>query len=69
MSLQVAIVGGGIVGASCAYYLSERGAHVTVLERAPAPASGSTAKSAAGLRHQISHPENVKMSLNSAKVF
>lgn len=67
--MHVAIVGGGIVGASCAYYLSERGAHVTVLERAPAPASGSTAKSAAGLRHQFSHPENVRMSLYSAKVF
>ena len=69
MSLHVAVVGAGIVGASCAYYLSVLGARVTVLERAPAPASGSTAKSAAGLRHQFSHPENVKMSLFSASVF
>ncbi len=27
------IVGGGIVGASCAYYLSEAGLRVTLLER------------------------------------
>lgn len=69
MPVHVCIIGAGIVGASCAYYLSDRGAAVTVLERAAHAATGSTAKSAAGLRHQFSHPENVKMSLYSANVF
>ncbi|HEX9769428.1 MAG TPA: FAD-binding oxidoreductase [Kiloniellales bacterium] len=32
-SADVVIVGGGIVGASCAYYLSEAGLRVTLLER------------------------------------
>lgn len=63
------IIGAGIVGASCAYYLSRRGAKVTILERHPQAAMGSTAKSAAGIRHQFSHPENVRMSLYSAGVF
>ncbi len=69
MALQVTIIGAGIVGSSCAYYLSVRGAEVTVLERAAQPAAGSTGKSAAGIRHQFSHPENVRMSLYSASVF
>jgi sarcosine oxidase, subunit beta len=67
--MNITIVGAGIVGASCAYYLARRGAKVTVVERANQPATGSTAKSAAGIRHQFSHPENVKMTLFSAKTF
>jgi sarcosine oxidase, subunit beta len=67
--MNITIIGAGIVGASCAYYLAKRGAKVTVLERANQPATGSTAKSAAGIRHQFSHPENVKMTLFSAKTF
>jgi sarcosine oxidase, subunit beta len=67
--MNITIIGAGIVGASCAYYLAKRAASVTVLERANQPATGSTAKSAAGIRHQFSHPENVKMTLFSAKTF
>ena len=67
--LKVSVIGAGIVGASCTYHLAARGAEVTVLERAPQPAGGATAKSAAGIRHGFSHPENVKMSLHSARAF
>jgi sarcosine oxidase, subunit beta len=67
--MNIMVIGAGIVGASCAYYLAKRGAKVTVLERASQPATGSTAKSAAGIRHQFTHPENVRMTLFSAKVF
>jgi sarcosine oxidase, subunit beta len=67
--MDITIIGAGIVGASCAYHLAKRGARVTVLDRANQPATGSTAKSAAGIRHQFTHPENVKMTLFSAKTF
>jgi sarcosine oxidase, subunit beta len=67
--VDITLIGAGIVGASCAYYLAKRGANVTVLEQANQPATGSTAKSAAGIRHQFTHSENVKMTLFSAKVF
>ncbi len=33
MSARVAVVGGGVVGVSCAYYLARRGADVVLLER------------------------------------
>jgi glycine/D-amino acid oxidase-like deaminating enzyme len=42
---QVVVVGAGILGASISRHLSLRGAHVSVLEAAPAPAAGATGKS------------------------
>jgi sarcosine oxidase, subunit beta len=68
-SPRVAVVGAGIVGASIAWYLAGRGFGVTVLERATQPATGSTGRSAAGLRHQFSLPSNVRFSLYSARRF
>lgn len=65
--MRVIVVGAGIVGASCAYHLARRGADVRVLERAAAPATGSTGRSAAGLRHQFSHPTNVRFTLASVE--
>lgn len=63
---QVVIVGAGIVGASVAYHLAARGCtDVVILEQADTEVTGSTARSAAGVRHQFSSEVNVRLSLYS----
>ncbi|HUG86717.1 MAG TPA: FAD-binding oxidoreductase [Euzebya sp.] len=62
---RVAIIGAGIIGASCAFHLASRGAEVTVVEREEGVAMGSTGRSAAGFRTQFSTPHNVELSLRS----
>jgi glycine/D-amino acid oxidase-like deaminating enzyme len=62
---RIVIVGGGIIGCLCAYYLRElghRGA-VTVLEPDPTYRFASTALSAASIRAQFATPVNVELSL------
>ncbi|MBL8987427.1 MAG: FAD-binding oxidoreductase [Gemmatimonadetes bacterium] len=60
---SVVIIGGGIVGASIACHLALRGHRdVTILERANSPATGSTARSAAGVRHQFNTAVNIQLS-------
>jgi glycine/D-amino acid oxidase-like deaminating enzyme len=45
---RIAVVGAAIAGASCAFFLADRGARVTLIERQH-PASGPTGKSSAQL--------------------
>ncbi|MFV9504618.1 MAG: NAD(P)/FAD-dependent oxidoreductase [Oscillochloridaceae bacterium umkhey_bin13] len=60
---QVVIIGAGVVGASIAYHLALRGCtDVLVLEKEEAEVSGSTARSAAGVRHQFSNATNILLS-------
>src|SRR5215469_13071234 len=62
-SPSVVIIGAGIVGASVAYHLSARGCtDVVVLEKADTEVTGSTARSAAGVRHQFAHEVNIRLS-------
>jgi len=66
---DVTVIGAGIVGAACAYRLAERGLKVGVLEQAAAPATGSTGKSAAGVRVQFSAATNILLSWHSIQEY
>lgn len=62
--MQVAIIGGGIMGVSAAFWLT-RGAEpprVTIIERDPSLATSSTMRSAASIRQQFGTPANIRAS-------
>ncbi|HET6936032.1 MAG TPA: FAD-dependent oxidoreductase [Candidatus Angelobacter sp.] len=65
-AFDVVIVGGGIVGSSIAWHLTEAGCKkVLVVERESAQGKGSTGKSMGGVRAQFSTAVNIQMSLYS----
>jgi len=67
---EIIIIGGGVVGASIAYHLTERGAKdVLILEREPQQGNGSTGKATGGVRAQFETDINIKMSLYSLDFF
>ena len=61
---DVVIVGGAVMGASCAYWLTrmQPGLRVLVIERDPSFARAATALSVASIRSQFSAPVNVAIS-------
>ncbi|HEX7735647.1 MAG TPA: FAD-dependent oxidoreductase [Ktedonobacteraceae bacterium] len=73
MSLRVRadaiVIGAGIMGASCAFHLSERGLRTAVLEAQPSPALGSTGHSAAGVRVQYTEEVNARISWESIQEY
>jgi glycine/D-amino acid oxidase-like deaminating enzyme len=62
--VDVAVIGGGVMGASAAYWLTrmQPGLSVTVYERDPSYAQAATALSAASIRQQFSTAVNVRIS-------
>ncbi|MFC5135236.1 MULTISPECIES: NAD(P)/FAD-dependent oxidoreductase [Haloferacaceae] len=66
--MDVLVVGGGVVGLSAAYSLSDRGADVTLVEKGSL-GNGSTARAAGGIRSQFSTRVNVELSLASKEVW
>ncbi|MCP5370448.1 MAG: FAD-binding oxidoreductase [Hyphomicrobiales bacterium] len=62
---DVVIAGGGVVGSAIAYFLAADPAFagtVAVVERDPSYQTGSTGRSAGGLRQQFSTPVNIRIS-------
>ncbi len=69
-SADVVIIGGGIVGSSIAWHLTDGGCRdVLVIERETQQGKGSTGKSMGGVRAQFATPVNIRMSLYSIPFF
>ena len=60
---QIVIIGGGVMGASTAYHLAQRGCtDVVLLEKQPFFGQGATGKCAGGIRYQFSTAINIQLS-------
>ncbi len=67
---DVVIIGGGCMGASAAYYLARNNVtDVVLVEREPMLGMGSTGRNAGGVRHQFSSEANVRLSIESIRLF
>lgn len=62
---DVVVVGAGVVGASCAFHLAQRGLSVAVVEARAGHAEGSTGLSFASVRAQWADRLNIEMSWRS----
>lgn len=63
-AVDVAVVGGGVMGASVAFWLTrmQPGLRVAVIEQDPTHARAATALSVASIRQQFTSPVNVRLS-------
>jgi sarcosine oxidase subunit beta len=66
---EIVIVGGGIIGASIAYYLAQKKAKEVVLVERDMLGDGATAKCVGGIRAQFSTEINIRFSLESFKTW
>ena len=62
--VDIAIVGGGVVGSAAAYYLKKHGfsGSIAIIEKDTTYQFGCTGRSLGGLRQQFSTPENIELS-------
>ncbi len=67
---EIIIIGGGVVGASVAYHLTQRSCRdVLILERESSHGLGSTGKATGGVRAQFETDININLSLYSLDFF
>ena len=63
-SVSTLVIGGGVIGASVAWHLLQRGADdVLIVDAAAEPGAGSTGKATGGYRGQFANTINVQLSL------
>lgn len=68
-SAEMVIIGGGVMGASTAYYLAERGIkNVVLLEKEELFGQGATGRCAGGVRYQFATEVNIRLSLESLPI-
>ena len=62
------VIGGGVIGTSAAFHLSEAGVEVVLVERGQL-GSGSTSRAAGGVRTQFSDVLNIEIAKRSLAAF
>ena len=67
-SATVVVIGGGVIGTSAAFHLSEAGVDVVLVERGQL-GSGSTSRAAGGVRTQFSDVLNIEIAKRSLAAF
>jgi sarcosine oxidase subunit beta len=65
---DIVIVGGGIIGTACGYYLSRAGLKVTLYDRGFL-CSGSTGRCIGGIRQQFTSPGSIGLMMESVEHF
>jgi sarcosine oxidase subunit beta len=66
---DVIIIGAGSIGAPAAFYLSQAGFKVLVLDRAPSVGQTSNKRAIGGIRATHSDPAKIRLSLRSIEIF
>jgi len=66
---EIVVVGAGIVGCSLAYHLALQGAGRVIVLDKDLVCSGSTGRSAGGIRQQFATEVNIRLSLESMRMF
>ena len=69
VTADIVIIGGGIIGASIAYQLTQRGMNNVVLLEHDTIASGSSGRATGGIRQQFADERDIRFSLESVRFY
>lgn len=68
-TVEVIIIGAGVIGCSIAYHLAKMGCYDVIVLEKNYIGSGSTEKCAGGIRQQFSTETNIRLSMESVRFF